>query len=114
MFRSRIRRVWDHAAVFAWSDLVLGRSRKHVGLQSPAACATLAGGDSGPGFENYEPFHAQSPDTGRGTRPFMASEPGFQRQELVFWVLFEGSRASSVTRWPLDRHFPFLDCTRAK
>ena len=38
MFRSRIRRAWGHAAVFAWSDLVLDRSRKLVGLQSPAAC----------------------------------------------------------------------------
>ena len=42
MFRSRIRRVWGHAAVFAWSDLILDRSRKLSGLQSPAACATCA------------------------------------------------------------------------
>jgi len=34
------------------------RSRKFVGLQSPAACATLAGGDSGLNFENYDLFHA--------------------------------------------------------
>ena len=66
MFRSRIRRVWGHAAIFAWSDLILDRSRKLVGLQSPAACATRAGGDSDPNFENYDLFHAQSPDTGRG------------------------------------------------
>ena len=66
MFRSRIRCVWSHAAVFAWSNLILDRSRKLVGLQSPAACATCAGGDSGPNFENYDPFQAQSPDTGRG------------------------------------------------
>jgi hypothetical protein len=52
MFRSRFRRVWGHAAVFAWSDLILDRSRKLVGLQSPAACATRAGGDSDPNFEN--------------------------------------------------------------
>ena len=66
LFRSRIRRVWGHAAIFAWSDLILDRSRKLVGLQSPAACATRAGGDSDPNFENYDLFHAQSPDTGRG------------------------------------------------
>ena len=68
MFRSRIRRVWGHAAVFAWSDPTLDRSRRLAGLQSPAACATRAGGDSGPGFENNGLFHAQSPDTGRGVR----------------------------------------------
>ena len=53
MFRSRIRRVWGHAAIFAWSDLILDRSRKLVGLQSPAACATRVGGDSDPNFDNY-------------------------------------------------------------
>ena len=37
-----------------------------VGLQSPAACATHASGDSGPNFENYDLLHAQSPGTGRG------------------------------------------------
>jgi len=30
--RSRIRRVWGHAAIFAWSDLILDRSRKLGGL----------------------------------------------------------------------------------
>ena len=65
MFRSRTRRAWGHAAVFAWSDLVLDRSRKLAGLQSLAACATRAGGDSDPNFENYDLFHAQSPETGR-------------------------------------------------
>jgi len=50
MSRSRTRRVWG-AAVFAWSGLILDRSRKLVGLQSPAACATR--GDSDPNFENY-------------------------------------------------------------
>ena len=35
MSRSRIHRVWGHAAIFAWSDsdLILDRSRKLVGLQ---------------------------------------------------------------------------------
>jgi len=45
----------------------LDRSQKKLlGLQSPAACATRAGGDSGPNFENYDLTHAQFPDTGRG------------------------------------------------
>ena len=66
LFRSRIRRVWGHAAIFAWSDLILDRSRKLVGLQSPAACATRAGGDSDSNSENFDLFHTQSPDTGRG------------------------------------------------
>ena len=66
MFRSRTRRVWGHAVILAWSDLILDRSRKLVGLQSPVACATRAGGDSGPNFENFDLFHAQSPDTARG------------------------------------------------
>ena len=56
------------AAIFAWSDLVLDRSRKLVGLQSPVACATRAGGDSGPNFENFDLFHAQFTDTGHGAR----------------------------------------------
>ena len=54
MIRSRTRRVWGHAAVFAWSDLALDRSRKPTGRQLPAACATRAGGDSDPNFENYD------------------------------------------------------------
>ena len=71
MFRSRVRFVWAHAAISAWSDLILDRSSKLVVLQSPAACATRAGGDFDPNFslsnfENYDLFHAQSPDTGRG------------------------------------------------
>ena len=32
IFRSRICRAWGHAAVFAWSELILDRSRKLVGL----------------------------------------------------------------------------------
>ena len=58
--------MWGQGAIFAWSDLILDRSRKLVGLQSPAACATRAGGDSDPNFENYDIFHARSLDTGRG------------------------------------------------
>ena len=50
MFRSRIRRVWGHAANFAWSDLIFDRIRKLVGLQSLAACGTRVGGDSDPNF----------------------------------------------------------------
>ena len=32
IFRSGICRAWGHAAVFAWSELILDRSRKLVGL----------------------------------------------------------------------------------
>ena len=53
-------------AIFAWSDLILDRSQKLLGLQSQAACAISAGGDPGPNFENYDLTHAQSPDTGHG------------------------------------------------
>ena len=58
VFRSRTRRVWGHAAVFAWSDLILDHNRKPVCLQSPAASATRAGGDSDPNYENCDLFHA--------------------------------------------------------
>jgi len=37
----------------------------------------------------------------RCSRPFVAGEPGFRRQALVSWVLFEGALVGSVTRWPL-------------
>jgi len=37
---------------FARSDLILDRSRKLVGLQSPTDYATCAGGDSHPSFKN--------------------------------------------------------------
>ena len=37
--------MWGHAAIFAWS-------RKVAGLQSPAACATRAGGVFDPNFVN--------------------------------------------------------------
>ena len=89
MFRSRIRRAWGHAAIPAWSDLILARSRKLVGLQSPAAsaCATRAGGDSGSNSENHDLFHAQSSDTGYGAhaRSWRAN------QELTSGVSFLGS-----------------------
>jgi len=32
IFRTITRRVWGHAAIFAWSDLILDRSRKLAGL----------------------------------------------------------------------------------
>ena len=65
IIRSRICRVSGHAAIFASSDLILDRSRKLVGLQSPAACATRTGGDSGPNFEICVCFRAQSLGTAR-------------------------------------------------
>ena len=37
MFRLRIRRVWGHAAIFAWSDLILDRSRKLACSHPPPA-----------------------------------------------------------------------------
>ena len=42
----------------------MDRSLKLVGLQSPAASATRARGDSDTNFENEDLFHAKSPDTG--------------------------------------------------
>ena len=48
MFRSRTRHMRGHAAIIAWSYLTLNKSRKLAGLQSPAACATRAGGDCDP------------------------------------------------------------------
>ena len=66
MFRSKTRRVWGHSAAFAWINLISDRSRKLVGLQSPATCAARVGGGSDPNFENCDLFHNQSPDTGRG------------------------------------------------
>ena len=87
MFRSRIRRVWGRAAIFAWSDLILDRSRKLVGLQSPAACATRVGGDSNPNFENYDLFHAQSPDIGTpgvGFTPVRGGRTGMSTSGVSF------------------------------
>jgi len=66
MFRSSLRRAWGHTAIFAWSDLIFERRRKLVGMQSPAACATRTGSVSNLNFENYDLFHAQSPETGLG------------------------------------------------
>ena len=37
MFRSRIRRVWGHAAIFAWSELILDRSRVLACSRPPPA-----------------------------------------------------------------------------
>ena len=53
-------------------------SRKLAGLQSPAACATRAGGDSDPNFENYDLFHPQSPigHRTRCSRPMVRGESG--------------------------------------
>jgi len=56
MLRSRIRRAWGGASYW-----ILDRSRK-----PPAACTARAGGASDPNFENYDLFHAQSPDTEHG------------------------------------------------
>jgi len=46
--------VWGHAAIFAWSDLILDHSHKLVSLQSPFACATRSGGNSDPNFKNFD------------------------------------------------------------
>ena len=102
MFRSRIHRAWGHAAIFAWSDLILDRSRKLIGLQSPAACATRAGGDPGPNFENYDLFHAHSPDTGHGThaRSWRANRGADVRGKFLGFCL-RGELVGSATRWPL-------------
>jgi len=84
MFRSRIRRVWGHAAVFAWRDLVLDRSRKLVGLQSVTRRLRSAGGDSDPYFENYDLFHAQSPDTGCGVHAARGGRTGMSMSGVNF------------------------------
>ena len=74
MSRSRIRRVWGHAAIFAWSDLILGRSRKLVGLQSPAACATRVAATRILTLRTATSF---TPSPRRwGSRPSVAGEPG--------------------------------------
>jgi len=87
-------------------DLVLDCSRKLVGLQSPATFATRAGGDSDPSLENYDLFHAQSPDTGRGVyaRSWRANRDVDVRRSSL--VLFKGALVGSLlcysaTRWPL-------------
>ena len=103
MFRSRIRRVRGHAAVFAWSDLILDRSRKLVGLQSPAACTTQAGGDSDPNFESYDLFHAQSPDTGNGAhaRPWRANRDVDVRPQFLGFCSRVHLFALLLSRWLL-------------
>ena len=56
-----VMRLFSPGATSSWIA-----AASSLGLQSPAACATRAGGDSDPNFENYDIFHAQFPDTGRG------------------------------------------------
>ena len=58
---------------FRLSGLIMDRSRKPVGLQSLAACATRVGGDSDPNFEDYDLFHAQSPGCGVHARSWRAN-----------------------------------------
>ena len=60
--------------------------------------------DSGPGLENYDLFHAQSPDSGRGlhAHSWRENRDVDFRRYLVCWVLFEGRAAGSVARWPLQ------------
>ena len=67
MFRTRIQSVWSHAAIFAWADLILDRSRTLVGLQSPAAAAAAAAA-ADPDLDNYDLFHATHPDFGQGVQ----------------------------------------------
>ena len=62
-----------HADIFAWSDLISDRSRK------PAVTRRLrhaCGWRSGPNFENFDLFHAQSPNRAWCSRSFVAGEPG--------------------------------------
>ena len=64
-----------------------------AGPQSPAACATRAGGDSGSNSENCDLLNAQSPGTGRGVHAGswrVADEPGRRRQASVSRVKCEG------------------------
>jgi len=104
-FSSRISfagwsRVWDHAAILVCSDLVLNQSRKLAGLQSPAVCATRAGGDFDQNAENYGPS-SQSPDTGHGAHPRLwRGEPGCRHQALASRVKCGGELAGFVARWP--------------
>ena len=45
---------WACMAIFAFGGLILGRSRKLAGLQSPAACAMRTGGDSRRQFDTMQ------------------------------------------------------------
>ena len=67
MFRTRIQSVWSDAAIFAWADLILDRSRTLVGLQSPAAAAAAAAA-ADPDLDNYDLVHATHPDFGQGVQ----------------------------------------------
>ena len=84
MFRSRIRRAWGHAAVFAWSDLALDRSRKPVGLQSPAACATRVGSDSDPNFENCASSTPSPQTPGTVLKPVRGERTGMLTSGVSF------------------------------
>ena len=64
--------MWGHAVIFAWSDLIVDRSRKLVGwpavtcrlrhVRVQVATPILTWRTD----KNCSLFHAQSPDTGRG------------------------------------------------
>jgi len=89
MSHSRARRVWGHAAVISWSDLILDRSRKLD------ACATRTGGDSDP---NSRTTTFPRPVCGHRARcscPFVASEPRHRRQALVSRAKCEGALVDS-------------------
>jgi len=89
-------------------DLILDRSLKLVGLQSPTACATRAGGDYDSNFENFDLFHAHSPGghRTRRSRLFVAGEPARRCQALVSRMNLRGSlagrpcRALSLSMYP--------------
>jgi len=90
----RAKCLYVHATIFAWSGLILDHSRKHIGLQSLAVCATHSGGDSGTStnFENYDLFHAHS-----WRANHRDVDVRFSQEK------FEGPIAGSATavRWPL-------------
>jgi len=43
MFRSRISRLWGHAVIFTWSDLILDRSRRLAVLLVHLHCPAVIG-----------------------------------------------------------------------
>ena len=71
----------------------MDRSRKLVGLQSPAACATRAVGHSDPSFENCGLSHAHRT---RRLRSFVAGRIGVsfldEVQECICWLCWYSSR----------------------